>query len=413
MIEGKRICVVVHYEGMSGAVRSLRHRLGGLMQDASVEFLVPGPGPAEHELSAIGPVHELDFSALTFPGTAAGAPGHLVDLSRQVGRFRDHFRRSGPDLVVLTSMMVPAAGLAARRQEIPLLVHASELLNAERLPSAAKRAVAGGLLRGTAAWATTVIACSDLVAEQFARSDVRVETIYPPIAAGEPGDGEGFCRRYGIPAGEPCVAMVGNITRGRGQDLLLRAMPLVQARVPGARCLIVGAPFDRERDLGYRQRLTNLCRELEIEGAVSFTGLVDPVADVYAACDVVANPARIPESFGRVACEALVAGRPVVATRVGAVPEVLDHRRTALLVEPDAPAELAGALVELIEDRRLANEMVAAGREDVLHRFGAAPAAARFRRLAEEALAGERGKGTTAGPPSPSARPRPSAEARL
>jgi glycosyltransferase involved in cell wall biosynthesis len=410
MIEGKRICVVVHYEGMSGAVRSLRHRLGGLAQEASIEFLVPGTGPAGSELADIGPVHELDFSALTFPGTAAGAPAHLIDLNRQVKRFRDHFQRSRPDLVVLTSMMVPAAGLAARRQGIAVLVHASELLNAERLPSPAKRAVAWGLLRGTSGWATTVIACSDLVAKQFAQSDVRVETIYPPIAvAGEPGDREGFRRLHGIRR-EPCVAVVGNITRGRGQDLLLRAMPLVRARVAGARCLIVGDPFDRERDLDYRRRLTNLCRELEIEDAVSFTGLVDPVADVYAACDVVANPARIPESFGRVACEALVAGRPVVATRVGAVPEVLDHRRTALLVEPDEPGELADALVELIEDRQLAGTTVAAGREDVLRRFAVAPAAARFRQLAEEALTGEHAKSPATEPPT---RPQQSAEASL
>jgi glycosyltransferase involved in cell wall biosynthesis len=414
MIEGKRICVVVHYEGMSGAVRSLRHRLGGLARDASVEFLVPGPGPAERELSAMGTVHELDFSALTFPSSAVGAPGRLIDLKRQVRRFSDHFQRFRPDLVVLTSMMVPAAGMAARRQGIPALVHASELLNAERLPSPAKRAVARGLLKGTARWATTVIACSDLVAEQFSQADIRVETIYPPIATdGEPGDGGSFRRRHGIREKEPCVAMVGNITRGRGQDLLLRAMPLVRVRLPGVRCLIVGDPFDRERDLDYRQRLTNLCRELEIEDAVSFTGLVDGMADVYAACDVVANPARIPESFGRVACEALVAGRPVVATRVGAVPEVLDHRRTALLVEPDVPQELAGALIELIEDRQLAAEMVAAGREEVSRRFAPAAAAARFGELAEEALTGERAERPTIPPPAPSAQARHSAEAQL
>src|SRR3977135_3183581 len=115
MIEGKRICMVVHYEGMSGALRSLHHRLGAVAPDASIEFLVPGPGPAERELSAIGPGRTPRFSPLTFPSTAAGSPGHLIALGRQVGRFHDHFRRSSPDLVVVTSMMVPAAVLAARR----------------------------------------------------------------------------------------------------------------------------------------------------------------------------------------------------------------------------------------------------------------------------------------------------------
>jgi glycosyltransferase involved in cell wall biosynthesis len=414
MIEGKRICVVVHYEGMSGAVQSLRHRLGGLTQDASIEFVVPGPGAAARELAELGPVERLRFSALTFPGNAIGAPGHLVDLGRQAMRFRDHFRRSKPDLVVMTSIMVPAAGLAAQRLGIPIVVHASELLNGERLPSPAKRAAARTLLTSTAGWAAVVIACSDLVAAQFEQADVRVETIYPPIAdQGDWGDRDGFRRRYEIGDDRPCVAMAGNITRGRGQDLLLRAMPLVRERLPGAHCLIAGDPFDRQRDLDYRRRLTNLSRELEIDNAVSFTGLVERVSDVYAAADVVVNPARIPESFGRVACEALVAGRPVVSTRVGAVTEVLSHRRTALLVEPEAPVELAAATVELIEDRQLAEGLIAAGRKEVLRRFAPEPAAARFRQLAEEALAGELAERPAVEAPAPSGRAQQSAKAPL
>jgi glycosyltransferase involved in cell wall biosynthesis len=410
MIDGKRICVVVHYEGMSGALRSLHHRFGAVAQDAPVEFVVPGPGPAQRELEAIGPVRALQFSALTFPSTAASSPGHLFELGRQAARFRNHFRRSRPDLVVVTSMMVPAALGAARRQGIPVLVHASELLNAERLPSVAKQATAQRLLKGTAKRATAVVACSDLVAAQFEPAEIQVETLYPPIAAqGDAGDRDGFRRRHRIPAQAPCVAMVGSVTRGRGQDLLLRAMALVRGRVPGARCLIVGDPFERGRDLDYRRRLGNLVRELGIEEAVSFTGAVDQVADVYAAADVVVNPARIPESFGRVACEALAAGRPVVSTRTGAVAEVLDHGRTALLVKPDAPAELAGAISLLLEDRELAAKMAAAGRDDVLRRFDPGPIAERFRQIVEETLAAEPARPGER-PPAPVARPADRAE---
>jgi glycosyltransferase involved in cell wall biosynthesis len=412
MIEGKRICVVVHYEGMSGALRSLHHRLGAIAGDASIEFLVPGPGPAGQDLAAIGDVQELLFSALTFPGTVAGSPRHVVGLARQVGRFRDHFRRSQPDLVITTSMMVPTAVLAARRQGIPVLVHASELLNGERLPSPAKRATAHGLVKSTARWATAVVACSHLVATQFEDTGIGVETLYPPIAVpSEPGDRSGFRRRYGISPDQACVAMVGSVTRGRGQDLLLRAMPTIRARVPGARCLVVGEPFDRERDLDYRRRLDNLVRELEIEDAVNFTGAVDRIADVYAAADVVVNPARIPESFGRVACEALAAGRPVVSARTGAVAEVLDHGRTALLVEPDAPDELAGATARMLEDRELVARMAAAGRDEVQRRFEPEQIAARFRQIVEETLAAAQVRQPGARPPAPLARPVDPAEA--
>jgi glycosyltransferase involved in cell wall biosynthesis len=412
MIEGKRICVVVHYEGMSGALRSLRHRLGAVAREASIEFLVPGPGSAERDLAALGAVWELSFSALTFPGTAADSPRHVIDLARQVGRFRDHFRRSKPDLVITTSMMVPTAVLAARREGIPALVHASELLNPERLPSPAKRATARGLVKSTARWATAVVACSDMVAAQFSGTGVGVEVLYPPIAVpDEPGDRDGFRRRYGIAPDQACVAMAGSVTRGRGQDLLLRAMPTIRERVPGAGCLVVGDPFDRARDLDYRHRLDNLVRELEIEDAVNFTGAVDRIADVYAAADVVVNPARIPESFGRVACEALAAGRPVVSTRTGAVAEVLDHGRTALLVERDAPVELAGATARMLEDRELAARTTTAGRAEVQRRFDPEQIAARFRQIVEETLAGAQVRQPGAQPPAPSARPADHAEA--
>ena len=412
MIEGKRICVVVHYEGMSGALRSLRHRLGAITDDASIEFVVPGPGSAGRDLAAIGAVRELSFSALTFPGTLAGSPRHAVDLSRQVGRFRRHLRRSRPDLVITTSMMVPTAVLAARRERIPVLVHASELLNAERLPSPAKRATARSLVTSTARWATAVVACSDVVATQFEHTGTGVETLYPPIVLpSEPGDRAGSRRRYGILPEQACVAMVGSVTRGRGQDLLLRAMPMIRARVPGARCLVVGEPFDRERDLDYRRRLDNLVRELEIEDAVTFTGAVDRIADVYAAADVVVNPARIPESFGRVACEALAADRPVVSARTGAVAEVLDHGRTALLVEPDVADELAGATARMLEDRELAARMAAAGRDEVQRRFAPEQIAARFRQIVEETLAAGQVRQPGAWPPAPLARPADPAEA--
>jgi glycosyltransferase involved in cell wall biosynthesis len=398
--------VVVHYEGMSGAVRSLRLRLAGLADEAALEFVVPGPGQAERELSALGPVQTLGFSALMFPDTLSAAPGHLVRLGAHVRQFRRHFRQARPDLVVVTSSMVPAAVLAARREGVPVLVHASELLNGERLPSLAKRGAARVLRNRTARWASAVIACSDAVADQFEHSEAQVETLYPPIADLGGGDREGFRGCHGIAPHEVCVTAVGNITRGRGQDLLLRAMPKVRARVPAARCLIVGDPFNRARDLEYRQRLENLAQELELGDGIAFVQASDRIADVYAAADIVVNPARIPESFGRVACEALTAGRPVVATRVGAVPEILDHGRTALLVEPDSSRGLAEAVIELAEDPALAARLAAVGRDEVLRRFDPGQISVRFRELVEALLAeGEEAPQPLEAPPAPSAQP--------
>ena len=107
------------------------------------------------------------------------------------------------------------------------------------------------------------------------------------------------------------IASVGYLTEGRGQDLLIRAMPEILAEHPDARCVIVGDPFPRPQDLAYRQHLVGLIAQLRLQDRVLLAGHVEDVADVYAAADVIVNPARFNEPFGRVPFEAAVAGQPV------------------------------------------------------------------------------------------------------
>jgi glycosyltransferase involved in cell wall biosynthesis len=381
---------VLHYEGMSGALRSLPHRLGALEPEVELEFLVPRPGPAQRDLASLGTVEELRYSALTFPDSVRRTRRHLADLRAEARRFRGHFAESRPDLVITTSTMLPGAVWAAGKEGIPTLVHASELLTPERLPSPARRLVAERLLRWTAQRATLVVACSKAVADQFPSEPTPVEVLHPPIADDYgTEDRHGARRRLGIDDDRPCVAAVGSITRGRGQDVLMRAFAMLKKELPDARCLIVGEPFDRERDHGYRARLDNLAEQLGIADAVEFVGPVEQVARVYAAADLVVNPARIPESFGRVACEALLAGRPVVSTRVGAVSEVLRDEETALLVPAEDPDGLAAAMLRCFAEPAFASTLAAAGRADVLRRFDPDSVAERFSLMVAEALARE------------------------
>ena len=94
----------------------------------------------------------------------------------------------------------------------------------------------------------------------------------------------------------PCVAAVGSLTEGRGQDVLIRAMPCV--RRPDCRLVIAGEPFPRPKDLAYRRYLVGLISQLRLGDSVILAGHVDEIADVYAAADVVVNPVRVNEAFG-------------------------------------------------------------------------------------------------------------------
>jgi glycosyltransferase involved in cell wall biosynthesis len=361
--------VVLHVAGTSGPSTDLGRDLDWLTEAGRLEVVVPGPGPAA-DAFAPAPVTELRYSAVTLPGGPWGAARAVRRTLREVRTVRAHLRAARPALVVVATSTLPAVVLAARLERLPAVVYAAEVVAAPQR-GGRSRARAGALLLAlTRRLAAAVVACSATVARQFGDRGGAVPVAYPPIAdAYTGGDGGEFRRRHGIPDGAPCVVAVGNLTHGRGQDLLVEALPAIRRSHPTAHCAIVGVPLPRDKDVAFAEGLPRLARELGVGGAVRLTGYVSRVADAYAAADVVVSPARVPESFGRAACEALAAGRPVVAAHVGAVPEVLRHGKTALLVPPENPDAVAVAVTRLLDDPGAARRLAEAGRRDVLDRF--------------------------------------------
>ena len=147
--------------------------------------------------------------------------------------------------------------------------------------------------------------------------------------------GSDFALPHGIPSDAPLIVVVGAITNGRGQDVLVQALPAIRRSIPDAHLAIVGEPHPRELDREYQRDLAGL-GESPARGVVTFTGFEERIEDAYAAASVVVNPTRY-EGFGRVASKRSVAGRPVVSTSVGAVPELLRDGVDALLVPSDRP----------------------------------------------------------------------------
>jgi glycosyltransferase involved in cell wall biosynthesis len=379
-----RSLVVFHLGGVTGPQRSLPQVMRWLAEQGSVESIVPADGPTADEYRELGPVSVLDYSTLTYPRGPREGLRLARRLAREVRMFRRELRHRRPELVVAVTTVLPALVFAARLERIKVVVYAAELHE-----SSALRRFWGALLAcGTAVLADGVVCCSELVARQFPR---RIRTplavAYPPIGAECAGGDRTAARaRYGVEGARPCIAVIGSISRGRGQDVALRALPAIRARHPEVRLLIVGAPHPRRVDLEFAHGLRALMVDLELEDAVVYAEPTDAIAEVYAAADLVVNPARHPEAFGRVAPEALVAGRPVVATRVGAIREVVRDGMDALLVEPDEPEALAGAVVWLMEDPVRATGMVEAGRARVLEQFGHEQDLAAWQTVVETAL---------------------------
>lgn len=181
----------------------------------------------------------------------------------------------------------------------------------------------------------------------------RVTTVYngiaPPPAAG-PGRPRG-------PAPEPvAVLCVGRLAYEKGVDVLVRAM----AALPSAAAVVVG-------DGAERQRIESLASAQGVTGRVRFDGWVEGWTARYAP-QVVVVPSRF-EALSVVALEAMQAGIPVVATRVGGIPEIVADSVTGVLVAPDDPAAMAAAIGSLLADGRRREAMGAAGRARVAERF--------------------------------------------
>jgi len=150
------------------------------------------------------------------------------------------------------------------------------------------------------------------------------------------------------------VLFVGSLVEQKGVDVLLRSFRRVKEQIPEAELLIVGDGRERER-------LEELSRSLGLRD-VHFEGAKEDLEAYYSGSRVLALPSRT-EGFGLVALEAMARGLPVVATRTGGIPEVVLHRRTGILVEPDNPEALAEALIEVLSNGELWKRLSSRARE--------------------------------------------------
>jgi phosphatidylinositol alpha-1,6-mannosyltransferase len=166
-----------------------------------------------------------------------------------------------------------------------------------------------------------------------------------------------------LPAARPTVLTVARLVdRYKGHDVLARALVEVRREVPDVEWIVIG-----EGPL--REELEHLTKALGIADSVRFLGAVNDAerdewlrrASVFAMPSRLPGPGRGGEGFGIAFLEAAAYGRPVLAGNVGGALDAVADGETGLLVDPEDPAAVAGALVRLLGDPGLAAEMGAAG----------------------------------------------------
>ncbi len=183
------------------------------------------------------------------------------------------------------------------------------------------------------------------------------------------------------------VSAIGRLEPGKGQDLFLRAARLVSERRPDVGFLIVGEGMSGTRSR-YASALRAMVVALDLGGRVVFAGFRREIPEVLAASDLLVHAATRPESFGLVLCEAMAAGRPVIATDIGGAREVVVPGETGWLVPPGDPVALARAVLSLLGDVERRRAMGQAAERRARTYFEARRMVAQFERVLDELLLG-------------------------
>lgn len=194
-----------------------------------------------------------------------------------------------------------------------------------------------------------------------------------------PTDPSEVRRELGIDSGRTLVGLVAKVCEDKGQLELVRSMPAVLKEHPNVHVLFVGRV-----EASFEPTLKSAIEEEGVADHITMTGVrhdIPRMLDSLALCTL---PSKM-ETFGVAAIEAMARSRAVVATRVGALPEVVRHKQTGLLVDL-RPQEIAGAVSYLLENAEERDEMGRMGRWVVEQKFTIAEMVSRFEKVYEEAV---------------------------
>lgn len=236
---------------------------------------------------------------------------------------------------------------AAARCGVPVVVHYHGGLAREFLAKSARRVLP------TLRRATTVVVPTRFLQDVFAAHGVASRVIPNGINLD-------IFRPAPERAPSPqClhVVITRNLEEVYGIDTAIRAAAIVRREFPRLTLSIAGAG-------AHRPALEALVAELELANAVKFTGRlgIAAIAALYADADIVLNPSRADNAPGSL-LEAAACGIPIVSTNVGGVPYLVEHGRSAWLVPPDSPIEMAEAIALVARDERLRRELRSNGIE--------------------------------------------------
>jgi L-malate glycosyltransferase len=367
-----RVLYVSHTAHVSGAEEALFDLLRAL--PPSVEPLgASPPGPLAERLRELGiPVHEIPATVGSLRLHPVHTPQALGQLARTAAHVRQLTRRLGAPVVHANSIRAGLATVAAARAGSPRpVVYLHDSLPPGRVSSLVHSVIGRG--------AAMVLANSHHTAARFSTDadapSLKVVYYGVDVKRFDPSsvDRDEVRGRLGVRAGDPVLAVIGQLTPWKGQDHAIRVVAKLRQHRPNVRLLLAGsAKFvsraTRYDNQTYVRHLRELVESLGLSDNVRFLGERRDIPAVFRAVDIALVPSW-EEPFGRAVTEALAMEVPVVATSEGGPAEIIQEARTGFLRPPRDVEAWVAAVDELLSHPDRRRQMGLQGQAAVAERF--------------------------------------------
>ncbi len=394
------ILYISHSAGLYGAELCLLNLVANLDKDRFLPIVaLPENGPLKQKLEGLNILVEVVPLIRSWLTRRNGIQRLLYFLAVMpfifvsTWQLKQIVARHKVDLIHTNSLVIISGALAARISGVPHVWHARELL----IPETVFNFFLGPhiALSVIKRLSNRVIAMSLGVRQTFCQQSncSKVVVVYDGLEfeTFESSHAQTSIRsQLNIPDDTLLVGEIGRVTEIKGYEDLVRAAVAVKKAIPNVTFIGVGGKS--RSDAVYEQKILKLINSYNLQDSFKLIGYRDDVSDIMSALDLLVLPSHS-EAFGRVLVEAMAAGKPVIGTTVGGIPEIIEDGVTGLLVPPGSPDNLAQAIIKVLQDLDLARRLGAAGRQRAKTRFSPKRYVAEVQKIYEELV----GEGQTTG----------------
>ena len=366
-----RTLYVSHFGGLGGAERSLLELMNAVRTLGVDPVLLCPRGPLSEAAATAGiPVANWGARPVTrsrglnsWMFALPRLPLGWRELDRAVQRFQPHLLHAN------TAQAMLWIGPVASWRRCPAVWHWRDFYDG--------RSVARSMARRAQAIVAISEATLTFAEKLLGPSSRHLKLVRNGIADLPPHDADHVAairRALKIPADGRLVVMAGQSIPRKGHAVLIEALAILTRTHPDLHAWLLCTEHDRNAAT-YTRRLRRLAVDLGCGPRIRITGGVEQIAPVLYAADVVAVPS-LREPFGRIAVEAMLAQRPVIASAVDGLKEIVSDDETGLLVAPGDPVCLAKGLARILDEPASWRSKADAARRAALHRFSISRVAA-------------------------------------